>query len=124
MSFLMTIDEYRRYLSSDISIPKAFASNGKIAPEMLPQFRQFFDRSGDILLKLTLLAKWSEYNKGPGKTTPGKKNPEQKTLTTLHLLQDIRSKVCKLSTGNSFGEGYYMVRYILATNHYSLPWIC
>ncbi len=63
-----------------------------ITPEMLPQFRQYFDRSGDILLNLTLLAKWSEYNKGPGKTTPGKRNPEQKTETSpLHLLQAIRS---------------------------------
>ncbi len=92
---------------------------------MRPQFRQFFDRSGDILLNLTHLASWSEKNKGPGKTTPGKRNPEQKTETSpLHLLQAIRSKVCEQSTGDNFKVGVYMVRYILATNHYSLPWIC
>jgi hypothetical protein len=118
MSFLMTINEYRGYLSSGISITHAFASNGIITPEMRPQFRQFFDRSGDILLNLTHLASWSEYNKGPGKS-------KEKTITTpQQLLQAIRSKVCEQSTGDNFKVGYYMVRYILATNHYSLPWIC
>jgi hypothetical protein len=112
MSFLMTIDEYREYLSSGLYINNAFSSNGKVTEEMRPQFKEYYDRSGDILLNLTHLASWSEKNKGPGKTTPQK------------LLQAIRTKVCEQSTGDNFKVGYHMVRYILATNHYSLPWIC
>ncbi len=91
----MTINEYREYLSSGLYINNAFSSNGKFTPEMETEFREYFDKSGDILLNLTKLASWSEYNKGPGKTTPQK------------LLQAIRSKVCEQSTGMHIYMGIY-----------------
>jgi hypothetical protein len=41
MSFLMTIKEYRGYLTSGISTSNAFCSNGTFTEEMRPQFREY-----------------------------------------------------------------------------------
>jgi hypothetical protein len=66
------------------------------------EFRAYRVKSEDILMNLT--------NDCP--------------YTPLKIIQAIRSKLCEQFTGDNFKVGVYMVRYILATNHYSLPWIC
>ena len=92
-------------------MPKnAFVSDGNITPEMQNRFEEYRLKSQDIFMNLTYLAIWSKNNKGP-------KSPHQ-------LLQAIRKKVFEQYTGDNFKVGVYMVRYILATNHYSLPWSC
>ena len=110
MSFLMSIKEYRDYLTSGIMPKNAFVLDGIITSEMQTRFSEYCVKSEDIFLNLTYLARWSEFNDGPN--------------TPHQVLQAIRSKVCDQSSGTNFDVGVYMVRYILATNHYSLPWNC